>query len=97
MGRRAARESAMKLLYQIEFHKDNREAQLSAFISSSSMNENDKLFISGVTEGVYNNLAQIDALIRKFSKGWRINRISKIDLSILRLCIYEIMHIPEIP
>jgi transcription antitermination protein NusB len=97
MGRRAARESAMKLLYQIEFHKDNREAQLSALISSSSLNDNDKLFISGVTEGVHNNLAQIDSLIRKFSKGWRINRISKIDLSILRLCIYEIMHIPEIP
>jgi transcription antitermination protein NusB len=97
MGRRAARETAMKLLYQNEFQKDNKQEQLETILSSSSLNDNDKLFLRRIAEGVHANLQQIDSLIRKFSKGWRINRISKVDLSILRICIYEIIYMPEIP
>ena len=97
MGRRASREMAMKLLYQLEIQKDDREAQKKLFFEENSLAPNDKSYIDDVIDGVYANLEPISNLIEKHSKGWKIGRISKIDLSIMRLSIYEICYRSDIP
>ncbi len=97
MGRRASRESAMKLLYQLEVQKDDREQQIEAVLDEGEFSDNDKQYINEVVEGVSGNLEYIDRLIENHSKGWKINRISKVDLSILRLSIYEISFRKDIP
>ena len=95
MGRRVSREKVMQLLYQMEICKDSRELQTKEIIEDSNIN--DKEYISDLMEGVFKNLKYLDKLIAMYSKGWKINRISKIDLSILRLSIYEISFRSDIP
>jgi N utilization substance protein B len=97
MGRRASREMAMKLLYQLEIQKDDREAQKERFFEENSLAPNDKAYINDIIDGVFANKEAISNLIEKYSKGWKISRISKIDLSIMRLSIYEICYRNDIP
>jgi len=99
MGRRAAREIAMKLIYQLEIQKDSREEQIRQTLEqeSSNLTENDAKYITDVVKGVYSNLEQIDKTIETYSKGWKLSRISKVDLSILRLSIYEMHFRDDIP
>jgi N utilization substance protein B len=97
MGRRASREMAMKLLYQLEIQRDDREAQKNRFFEENSLEPNDKAYIEDVIDGVFANREAIISLIEKHSKGWKIGRISKIDLSIMSLSIYEICQREDIP
>lgn len=97
MGRRASREMAMKLLYQLEIQKGDREAQKKLFFEENTLSENDKTYVNDVIDGVFANLDYIEDIIEKHSKGWKISRISKIDLSIMRLSIYEICFREDIP
>lgn len=97
MGRRASREIAMKLLYQLEIQKDDREEQIDYVLEENSLNDKDREYVTDVVEGVAKNLSHIDNIIEDHSKGWKIGRISKVDLSIMRLSIYEICFRNDIP
>ena len=97
MGRRTSRELSMKLLYQMEIQKDGIKEQIEGFISENNINGEDREFICELIDGVLKNKRDIDNLIEKNLKGWNIDRISKIDLSILRLAIHEILNRPDIP
>ena len=97
MGRRASRELAMKLLYQTEIQKSNRKEQIERALTENKLTSKDKAYVSEILEGVFDNTEFIDRLIEKYSKGWKINRLSKVDLSILRLSIFEIHYMEDIP
>jgi N utilization substance protein B len=97
MGRKASREIAMKLLYQLEIQKEDKEEQISTILDENELTDKDKAYVLDVIEGIEKNLLCIDKLIEKYSKGWKINRIPKVDLSILRLAIYEIKFREDIP
>lgn len=97
MGRRASREVAMKLLYQLEIQKDDREDQVKMVLDDESLTESDREYVNSIVDGVAGNIVYIDKTIEKYSKGWKINRIPKVDLSILRLSIYEIGFRDDIP
>ena len=84
MGRRESREVAMKLLYQTEIQKSDREWQLNFALENKSFNSKDNKYIRDIVDGVFNNIEEIDLLIEKHAIGWKLNRISKVDLSILR-------------
>ena len=99
MGRRASRETAMKLLYQLEIQKEDREEQIRAALEDNDLQDKDKdrEYVLNVVNGVASNLSYIDNIIETNARGWKMNRISKVDLSILRLCIYEISFRDDIP
>lgn len=97
MGRRVSRELAMKLLYQMEIQKDDREEQKKLFFEENTLGEKDKAYISDVIDGVYSNRETINDMIEINSKGWKISRLSKVDISIMRLSIYEICFREDIP
>lgn len=97
MGRRASREIAMKLLYQLEIQRDSREEQISNTLEQHDIKDKDREYILDIVDGVFNNKEDIDMAIEKYSKGWKLSRISKVDLAILRLSIYEICHRDDIP
>lgn len=97
MGRRASREVAMKLLYQTEIQKEDREWQIEYALKSKSFDIKDKQYIKDIVWGVLSNKEKIDGLIEKHAIGWKLNRISRVDLSILRVSIYEILFRDDIP
>ena len=48
-------------------------------------------------EGVHEKTDELDAYIAKYAVGWKVDRISKIAVSILRLSMYEILYMPDVP
>lgn len=97
MGRKASRELAMKLLYQYEFQTDDREEQLKETLGNEELNDNDKDYIRNIVEGVSKELGFIDNSIEKNARGWKLSRMSKVDIAILRLAIFEISFREDIP
>ncbi|HEX2926330.1 MAG TPA: transcription antitermination factor NusB [Ruminiclostridium sp.] len=97
MGRRASRESAMKLLYQLEIQKTDRDEQIDIALEDESFTDKDREYIRQILDGVYEKTSVLDSIIEKKATGWKINRLSKIDLSVLRIGIYEILYRDDIP
>ena len=93
MNRSAIRELAFKLIYSLEIQKkENIEEQIELYIESNEItDENAIRYIKETILGIEKNKAEINKLIEENLKAdWKIDRISKIDLSILKLAIYEI-------
>ena len=98
MGRKKARDNAFKCIYQLEFMDDKNVEKLLEYCYDENQNtDNEKEYIQKVVNGVVENLSIIDDSILKNLKNWTINRIAKIDLAILRLAIYEILYLEDIP
>ena len=86
MNRTAIRESAFKLIYSLEIQKHNDlKEQIDLYT--------EKEYIEDAVLGIENHKEEILTLIEKnLKKDWKIDRISRIDLSILKLAIYEIQY-----
>jgi N utilization substance protein B len=100
MARKPAREAAMSLLYQKIFNQSIEENYLRALEDMSSdlvLDELDLPYINDILHGFDNHKDEIDNIIRANSEGWKFDRISKVDLSILRLALYEIKYRDDIP
>ena len=99
MKRTAIREQTFRLLYSLEIQKtDNIEEQIELYLECNEI-ENEKAieYIKDVVIGVYEHKKDIESLIEKNLKAdWTIERISKVDFSILKLAIYEIKY-KELP
>ncbi len=93
--RRAARECAIKALYSFEFQKsEDPILHFATVCTESEIPTND--FAASLFGGVIEHKDAIDEKIAENAKGWKIERISKMSISILRLCVYEMMF-TEVP
>ena len=98
MSRKSARENAFKCIYEFEFNKEKDiDISLLSCYEENNCIDVEKEYIDQVVQGVKNNLEKIDNIILNNLKNWSISRIAKIDLAILRLAIYEINYIDNIP
>jgi N utilization substance protein B len=91
MSRRSSRKNAFKLIFQLPFHDDiDYEAAYSNLLTDlPKISEEDKTFIRDNFFGTVSHLAEVDALISKHLSGWTIDRISRADLAIMRIAVYE--------
>ena len=99
-GRREAREAAMKLLHSIEYNREDVSYQIESLMEDEDMSgftDADTKYIMSIATGAPEKLSEIDELIQKYSRDWAFNRIPVIDISVLRLCLYEMFHIEDIP
>ncbi|EAE7000384.1 transcription antitermination factor NusB [Listeria monocytogenes] len=92
MKRREAREKALQALFQIELN----EMSLGQAIKNIMEDEQDD-YMEKLVEGVMANKAEIDAIIEPNLDNWRMDRLSKVDLSLLRLSVYEIKYLDDVP
>ena len=99
MKRSAIRELTFRLIYSLEIQRtDDLEEQIELYIQCNEVEDNEaKEYIKDAIIGIRENINEIQGLIEKNLKAdWKIDRISKIDLSLLKLAIYEIKY-KEIP
>lgn len=99
MKRSAIRELAFRLVYSLEIQKtENLDEQIELYLECNEVEEDEaKEYIKDAIFGIRENINEIQELIEKNLKAdWKIDRISKIDLSLLKLAIYEIKY-KEIP
>ena len=95
MKRSAIRELTFRLIYSLEIQKiEDVEEQIELYIQCNEIEDNDaKEYIKDAILGIKEKSTEIQGLIEKNLKAdWKIDRISKIDLSLLKLAIYEIKY-----
>ena len=95
MKRSAIRELTFRLIYSLEIQKaEDLEEQIELYLECNEVEDDEaKEYIKDAIIGINKNINEIQGLIEKNLKAdWKIDRISKIDLSLLKLAIYEIKY-----
>ena len=95
MTRKMAREEAFILIFEKVFTKESTEDILALANESRDLVPDD--YIKTVFSGVYDNLEELDDIISSTAVGWKIERISKTALCVLRLALFEINFMDDIP
>ena len=95
--RRLSREISLKVLFQIDLVNANIEETLKYTFEDSKYSDEVKEFTLTLVKGVVSNLPEIDKAIEKYTNNWSLERITNIDRNILRIAIYEILYIKNIP
>jgi len=95
--RRRAREAALSILYQLEFHPGKLEELLRSFWAEGPPTSEVQTFSEELVRGVLEHGEKIDALITKYAEHWSLPRIALVDRNILRLATYELLFRKEIP
>lgn len=96
MDRRSLRETAFKMLFEYEFKKDEN---LADFYNEALdiLEISDDEYLNKVFFGVVENSDSLDDDIAQTAKGWKLSRISKVSLNIMRLCVYEMTSMDDVP
>jgi N utilization substance protein B len=98
MSRRESREAAFKFLYQLEFrNSEDTESQQKVFLEEFFLPEPDVPFFEMIVEGVHQNKETLDMTYAPFLVRWKLDRIPKTDLVLLRIATFELLFVPEIP
>jgi N utilization substance protein B len=102
-SRRGSRRRAFQILFSLGFAENPDEAGLSRLFSQSPHGDagdtigGDDPFAWELVRGAAPHLAAIDATIAEYSRNWRVGRIGRVELAILRLALYELLHCPQTP
>ena len=98
MQRSLMRELAFKLIYETEMQKQLDPNQLAIFFENNEIEEEDvKFYLRDIRIGVETKKEEIEELISKNLKNnWSLERVSKINLSLIKLAIYEMVY-KELP
>ena len=91
MDRTGARAAAMKLIYEWEMGGDGGEETRQDLLEIKP-DEKERDYMEQLFAGVREHAADIDAEVSKYAVGWKIERISRVDLAIMRVAIYEIKY-----
>lgn len=98
MNRSKARELAFKLLYQVEVQKEIQKEDVELFFENNEIVSKEvQDYINDVVNGVYKESKTIlDKISKNLKEDWKIERVSKVNLALLKLAIYEIIY-KELP
>lgn len=103
MKRSELRESIFKLLFMDNFNcAEEMPEQLTLYFDTldreqSGLSEQDQAYMEQKYRHVHEHLDSIDKLLNDTASGWKLSRMSKVDLNILRLAVYEMVYDDEIP
>lgn len=96
MTRKEARENCFKLLFEYEVQKLTAEDALALFYELNGDAGSQTEYINSTVNCTIENVEKIDAVIEEFSKGWKVSRLAKVTLAVLRVAICEILYKDDI-
>lgn len=100
MSRQQARETAFKMIFQMDVGKNPLEVAeltLEEAMEEKAVSKKERSYIMGLAAGVEEKKPELDAFITEHAKGWTIDRINVIEKNIIRLALYEIRYLDDIP
>lgn len=108
MSRRELREQIFKYIFRVEFNDREEMPEQGAFFFEMlkmeaqerelpEIGDEDATYISEKSNKIIERLDEIDGMINKKAKGWTTQRMGKVDLTILRLAVYEIVYDADVP
>ena len=101
--RRKGREIALQILYQCDWNTiediDKAIMEYATGLASEAIPENDPALAFGRTrlQGVLSHKAEIDSILQRNAKRWRLDRMASVDRNILRMGAFELYYCPDIP
>ncbi|HIX59068.1 MAG TPA: transcription antitermination factor NusB [Candidatus Blautia gallistercoris] len=99
MGRRELREHIFKLLFMYQFNEtEEMPQQLSLYFEGlPELKEKDQQYMQGKYQHIVEKIPVIDEEINQVSKGWKTRRMGRVDLTVLRLAVYEMKYDEDVP
>lgn len=109
MNRRQAREVAVQTLYRISLNEDDQDyhvihsvieqvsSEEDSGLKTPSADDRNVIFAAKLVKDTLAYMDQIDELLKTYLSGWKLDRLSKVDLQILRLAVYEMMLSEDVP
>ncbi len=97
LTRREAREAAFVALFQIDVGRAAMESAIKAAVGSRRIDERSLDYLRKVVPGVIEHRPDIDQAISKLAIGWSLDRMGAVDRNLLRLAVYEISHLDDVP
>ncbi|QKS70963.1 transcription antitermination factor NusB [Paenalkalicoccus suaedae] len=94
MNRRIARIKTVQALYQIEMTGVEPEEAISSTLQDGEVADE---FLHGLVDGTLENQDEIDGYLEAALEHWALNRLSRVDRAILRLCVYEMKYVDDVP
>lgn len=99
MRKREQREHIFKLLFMTQFNsQEEMTEQLAMYFDSlEELEEKDQTYMEEKYKNVLEKLNDIDEILNEYSKGWKTSRMNRVDLTALRLAVYEIKYDEQVP
>ena len=111
MTRTAAREIAVHLAFELGFTNQTADALLDEALTRQTFaligeeeplyaefpNEAQRGYIRALVKGVYEHAPELDEYISKYAIGWSFSRLNRVAVAIMRVCMYEILYMQDIP
>jgi N utilization substance protein B len=94
--RRQARECALQILFQLEFHSGDPRAIVRAYWASQKAGRAAQEYGTWIVERILENGEAIDKSIQSASKNWRLARMAVVDRNILRIAVAELLYEPTL-
>ena len=95
--RRRARELAIQVLFHMECNPGDPGESFERVCESFGPPKEIRPYSREVVVGVWENRTDLDRLISGSSKNWRVERMSRVDINILRIAIYEVLYMKDVP
>lgn len=99
MKRSELREHIFRMIFQVEFLEESeRKEQIGLYLDAlKDASNRERTYMQSKTSRIFDMMDEIDDTISEISTGWKLNRLGKAELAILRLAVYEILHDEDIP
>lgn len=96
MTRKDARENCFKLLFEYEVQKISAEEALDLFYELTEDVKGQSDYIDSTVKTTIQNVEKIDEIIEEYSKGWKVSRLAKVTLAVLRVGVCELLYMDGI-
>ncbi|TDU73078.1 NusB antitermination factor [Prosthecobacter fusiformis] len=95
--RREGREAAVQFLFANELHGEHTPEEQEAFWTIHNAKTSVRAYAETLIHGVMERTPELDALIEPVLENFRIQRLAAVDRNVLRLAVYELAHVPDVP
>lgn len=97
--RRKSRELALQALFALDLNKFDTRLQIDDFLEQhgEDLSESTRIFVQTLVDGVLGNQEKIDTLLDQWAKNWKISRMPAVDRNIMRIAVFEMLNLSDIP
>lgn len=90
--RHQSRETAFKIIYQIDMGKNDLETALRCTMENDGLTQQEQAFCQELVRAVEEHLIEIDEIIQRNTVGWYVERMMSVDRNLLRMAVYEMLY-----
>lgn len=95
--RRRGREYALQMLYAMDLTGYQPDQVFAGFSAIQDLNRDAFYYARRLVDGVHGRLEEIDSVLAQYAEHWKIHRMAAVDRNLLRLGLYELMYVKEVP